>query len=96
MIPRDLRNLGYELPVLGAGGDGVFRAPFADELVRVGRGELLFRVAVLEKDEGAGGGLEVGGEGEDVGEGGGGHGEESVLHVDDEEGGGHDGQVERA
>ncbi len=96
MIPRNGRNLRYELPVLGAGRDGVFWTPFADELVRVGWGELLLRVAVLEEDEGAGGGFEVGGEGKDIGEGGGGHGEEDVLHVDDEEGGGHDGQVERA
>ena len=47
---------------------------------------------MLEEDEGADGGLEVGGEGEDVGESGGGHGEEDILHVDDEEGGGHDGK----
>lgn len=45
---------------------------------------------MLGEEEGEVGGLEVGAEGEDVGEGGGGHVEEEVLHVDDEEGCGHD------
>lgn len=47
---------------------------------------------MLGEDEGAGGGLEVGAEVEDVREGGGGHVEEDVLHVDDEQGCGHDAQ----
>jgi hypothetical protein len=44
---------------------------------------------VLCEDYGEGGGLEVGGQFEDVGEGGGCHGEEVGLHVDYQEGGLH-------
>ena len=44
---------------------------------------------MLGEDEGAIGGVEVVGEGEDVGKGGGGHVEENVLHVYDEEDCGH-------
>ncbi len=40
---------------------------------------------MLREDEREGAGAEVLGEFEDVGEGGAGHGEEDVLHVDDEE-----------
>ena len=46
-------------------------------------------MAVLGEQEGKVRGLEVGAEFEDVGEGGGGHVEEDVLHVDDEEDCGH-------
>lgn len=47
---------------------------------------------MLREDEREGAGAEVLGEFEDVGEGGAGHGEEDVLHVDDEEDCGHDGR----
>ncbi|CAF9933501.1 MAG: hypothetical protein ALECFALPRED_005616 [Alectoria fallacina] len=85
-------NLRKQFPVLTSRGDGALGAPFADELVPVGRGELFGGVAVLGEDEGAGGGLEVGAEAEDIREGGGGHVEEDALHVDDEQGGGHGAQ----
>lgn len=52
-------------------------------------------MAVLGEDCGEGEGPEVGDEGCDVLEGGGGHGGELVLHVDDEEGGGHFGAGSR-
>ena len=45
---------------------------------------------MLREDEGKGGGAEVLAEFEDVGEGGGGHVKEDMLHVDDEQGRGHD------
>lgn len=48
---------------------------------------------MLGEDEGEVGGLEVVAEFEDVGKGEGGHVEEDVLHVDDEEGCSHVAQV---
>ena len=49
---------------------------------------------MLREDElGVGGGSEMVAESKDVGEDGGGHAEEDVLHVDDEEGCSHDAQV---
>ncbi len=75
-------DVGHQLPVDGAFGDGAGWPPFADELVLVGWGELFFGVAVLGEDAGEGVGFEVGGEAEDVGEAGGCHGGEDVLHVD--------------
>lgn len=47
---------------------------------------------VLREDQGAGGTLEVGNEGEDVREGVGGHGGEDGLHIDYEKGGRHVGR----
>lgn len=49
---------------------------------------------MLREDDGAVGGFDMGAEVEDIGEGGGGHVEEDVLHVDDDEGCGHGGQTE--
>ena len=46
-------------------------------------------MAVLGEDEGEVGGFEMVAEVEDVGEGGGGHVEEDMLHVDYEQDGGH-------
>ena len=86
---RDGRLQG---PVRAADGDGAVRAPFAHELVLEGRSEFLLAVPVLREDQGAGGTLEVGNEGEDVGEGVGGHGGEDGLHIDYEEGGRHVGR----
>lgn len=74
---------------MGADGDGAGRTPFAHELVGEWRFELGGGVAVLGEDAGEGAGLEVAGEFEDVLEAGVGHGEEEVLHVDDEKSGCH-------
>lgn len=95
VISRNLPNLRYQLPVPAARGYGTVRAPLAHELVPVGRREGFFGVAVLREQEREGGGLEVSAEFEDVGQSGPGHGEEDVLHVDNEEDGGHDGWADR-
>ena len=78
-----------KFPVGATDCDGAARAPFADYLIGVGRGEFGFGVAVLGEDKGQGEGLEVGDKAEDVGEGGGCHGGEDGLHVDNEESSGH-------
>ena len=48
---------------------------------------------MLYEDEREAGGFETGAQGEDVGEGGGGHVEEFDLHVDDEQSGDHSAQT---
>lgn len=82
-------DVGHQLPVFGAFGDGAGRTPFADKLVFEGGCELGLRVAVLGEDAGERVRFEVGGEAEDVGEAGGCHGGEDILHVYYQEGGGH-------
>lgn len=76
-------DVGHQLPVFGAFGDGAGGAPFAHELVFERRGELGLGVAVLGEDAWEGVRFEVGGEAEDVGEAGACHGGEDVLHVYD-------------
>ena len=90
MLSRPLLNLRYKLPVPTPRRNRAIRPPFAHELIAAGRGEFLFRVAVLREDELEVGGVEMVTEFKDVGEGGGGHAEEDVLDVDDEEGCSHD------
>ena len=82
MLGAPLLDVREEFPVCAAAGDGAVRAPFADELVFEGRGQLRWRVAVLGEDYGVVVLVEVGEEFEDVWEGGRGHGGEELLGID--------------